>query len=81
MGGRIPGWTRLRREEFVLPDGTVVRPLRTPGGCRRFTLAMLKDMATCSYRKHWFAMDELKSAFRELAMAAHRDRGEYKIPS
>jgi hypothetical protein len=66
---------------FVLPDGTVVRPLRTPGGYRRFTLAMLKAIAICSRNHHWFSMEKLKSTLRELAMAAHRDTGEDKIPS
>ena len=71
---------RVRKEQFVLPDGTVVRPLRTPGGYRRFTLAMLKDIAICCRKHHWFSMDELKSTFRELAVAAYRDTGEAKIP-
>lgn len=64
----------------MLPDGTTVQPLRTAGGYRRFTLAMLQDIATCSYRHHWFSMEKLKSTFRELAMAAYRATGEYKIP-
>ena len=62
-------------------DGTVVQPLRTPGGYRRFTLAMLEDIALSSYRNHWFSMDNLKSIYRELLVAAHRETGEYKIPS
>ncbi len=36
----------MRNDQFVLPDGTVVQPLRTPGGYRRFTPAMLEDIAT-----------------------------------
>src|ERR1700739_1219627 len=37
--GRSYSWLdqRLRCGQFVLPDGTVVRPLRTSGGYRRFT--------------------------------------------
>jgi hypothetical protein len=27
-----------------------------------------------------FSMNKLRSVFRELAMAAHRDTGEYKVP-
>jgi hypothetical protein len=42
---------------------------------------MVKDIATSSYRQHWFSMDKLKFTFRELAMAAHGDTAEYKIPS
>jgi hypothetical protein len=80
--GRSYSWLdqRLREEKFILPDGTVVRPLRTAGGYRRFTLAMLKEIALSSYRQHWFSMDELKSTFLELAMVAYRDTGEYEIP-
>jgi hypothetical protein len=81
--GRSYSWLdqRVRNDEFVLPDGTPVRPLRTPGGYRRFTTEMLKDMAICSYNHHWFSWDKLKFTFRELAMAAHRKAGEYEILS
>jgi hypothetical protein len=43
--GRSYSWLdqRLRAGEFTLRDGTVVRPLRTAGGYRRFTLAMLEE--------------------------------------
>jgi len=37
---------------------------------------MLRDIATCCYRHRWFSFDELKSAFRELAMAAYAETGE-----
>jgi hypothetical protein len=81
--GRSHSWLdqRLRKGQFILPDGTVVRPLRTPGGYRRFTLAMLEAIALSSYRNHWFSMGHLKSTYRELLVAAHRETGEYKIPS
>jgi hypothetical protein len=80
--GRSYSWLdqRLRAGQFMLPDGTTVHPLRTPGGYRRFTTAMLRDIATSSYRQHWFSMDKLKSTFRELLIAAHRETGEAKIP-
>src|SRR6185312_12000865 len=79
--GRSYSWLdqRLRKGQFVLPDGTKVEPRRTAGGYRRFTLAMLEDIALSSYRR-WFRMDELKSTHRELLMAAYRDTGEAKIP-
>jgi len=79
--GRSYSWPdqRLRGDKFVLPDGTKVEPRRTAGGYRRFTLAMLEDIALSSYRR-WFRMDELKSTHRELLMAAYRDTGEAKIP-
>jgi hypothetical protein len=80
--GRSYSWLdqRVRAGQFVMPDGTAVQPLRTSGGYRRFTIAVLRDVATSSYRQHWFSMEELKLVFRELAMAVHRDSGEYKIP-
>jgi hypothetical protein len=80
--GRSYSWLdqRLRAGQFVLPNGTVVRPLRTAGGYRRFTLAMLEEIALSSYRNHWFSMGHLTSTYRELLVAAHRDTGEYKIP-
>jgi hypothetical protein len=81
--GRSYSWLdqRLRKGQFVLPDGTAVQPLRTQGGYRRFTLAMLEDIALSSYRHHWFSMNKLKSTYGELLMAAHRETGKYKIPS
>ena len=73
--GRSYSWLdqRVREEKFILPDGTVVLPLRTAGGYRRFTTEMLKDIATSSYRQHWFSMDKLKLTFHQLAMAAYND--------
>jgi hypothetical protein len=71
---------RLRRGEFVRTDGTVVLPLRTAGGYRYFSIEMLHDIAKCCYRHRWFSFDELKSAYLELAMAAHVDTGECEIP-
>ena len=81
--GRSYSWLdqRVRGGQFVMPDGTVVQPLRTTGGYRRFTLAMLQDISTCSYRHGWFPMEKLKFIYRELLVAAHHDTGEYKIPS
>lgn len=75
MLGRSFSWLdqRLRHEQFVRPDGTVVVPLRTPGGYRRFTLTMLKDIAGCSYLKGWFSGDELRSVYREIIVAAYPD--------
>jgi hypothetical protein len=80
--GRSYSWLdqRLRRGEFVRPDGTVLQPLRSPGGYRYFSIEMLRDIATCCYRHHWYSFSELKSIFHALAIAAHRDTGEYKIP-
>jgi hypothetical protein len=76
--GRSYSWLdqRLRAGQFVLPDGTIVEPRRTAGGYRRFTLAMLEDIALSSYRHGWFPMEKLKFTYRELLIAAHRDTGE-----
>ena len=77
--GRSFSWLdqRVRKGQFVLVDGTTVQPLRTAGGYRRFSLPMLEDIALSCYRHGWFTMDALELAFRELAMAAYRDTGEY----
>src|ERR1700693_4012808 len=79
--GRSYSWLdqRLRRGQFVLPDGTVVRPLRTPGGYRRFTLAMHEGIVAGSNRGGWDSLDELKSAIGELLTAAYRETGEAKF--
>jgi transposase len=81
--GRSYSWLdqRLRKGQFVLPDGTLVRPLRTPGGYRRFTTEMLKEIALSSYRNGWFSMKTVRSTLHELAMAAYRDAGEQEIPT
>jgi hypothetical protein len=66
--GRSYSWLdqRVRSDEFVLPEGSVVQPLRTPGGYRRFTLEMLKDIALSSYRHGWFSTNKLRSRFVSL---------------
>jgi hypothetical protein len=81
--GRSYSWLdqRLRKDQFVLPDGTVVQPLRTPGGYRRLSLEMLKDVALSSYRLGWFSFGELKSIFYKLARDADGDTGECKASS
>jgi hypothetical protein len=81
--GRSYSWLdqRLRAGQFTNPDGSVLQPLRTPGGYRRFRQSTLRDIALCCYRHRWFTMDALKLVLRELAIAAYRDTGEYKIPS
>ncbi len=71
---------RVRNGDFLLPDGAVVRPLTTPGGYRRFTLEMLKDIALSCYRHGWFSFGELKSIFYRLATDAYGATSEGKIP-
>jgi hypothetical protein len=70
----------IREDKFVLPDGTKIEPRRTAGGYRRFSLAMLEDIALSCYRHGLFPMEKLKLTYRELLIAAHRETGEYKIP-
>jgi hypothetical protein len=72
---------RLRRGEFVRTDGTVVEPLRSPGGYRYFSVEMLHDIAKYCYRHRWYSFEDLKSVFRELVMAAHVDTGADEITS
>ena len=68
MLGRSFSWLdqRLRAGQFVLPDGNTVQPLRTPGGYRRFTLQMLRDMIVASARQGWFSAEDTRFALREL---------------
>jgi hypothetical protein len=67
---------RLRRSEFVRPDGTAVEPLRSPGGYRYFTVEMLRDITAYCYRHRWFSFDLLQSIACELAAAECRDTGD-----
>jgi hypothetical protein len=67
---------RLRGGQFTNPDGSVLQPLRTPGGYRRFRQSTLRDIALCCYRHRWFTMDALKLVLRELAMASHAQTDE-----
>lgn len=60
---------RVRNCEFTQPDGSVVQPLRSPGGYRYFTVETLRDIAACCYRHRWFSFEELKTVIRALALA------------
>jgi hypothetical protein len=71
---------RLRREEFVAPDGSVLEPLRADSGYRYFSTQMLQDIAACCYRRRWYSFEELKSVFRELAVDVNWGTGEDEIP-
>jgi hypothetical protein len=80
--GRSVSWLdqRVRNDDFVLRDGTTVQPSRTPGGYRRFTLAMLKDVALSSYHQGWFSMDELKSTHPRAAHGRPPRHGRVRDP-
>jgi hypothetical protein len=73
-GRRSYSWVdqRLRAGQFVHPDGTPVRPLRTPGGYRRFTLA-IRRMRT---HNRWFhsPRSETCCATREELQAQVNDK-------
>ena len=73
--GRSYSWLdqRVRGGQFTNADGSVLQPLRTPGGYRRFRQSTLRDISLCCYRHRWFTMEKLKSVLRELAIAAYRD--------
>lgn len=81
--GRSYSWLdqRLRRGEFVGPDGTQVQPLRAANGYRFFSIEMLRDIAAYCYRRRWYSYEELKSVIRELAMDAHGGIAEDELPS
>ena len=72
-GGRTPGSTRASgRDRFTLLDGTPIEPQRTAGGYRRLTLAMLEDIALCSYRRGGLSMPKLESVYVDLLKAAYQ---------
>jgi hypothetical protein len=51
--GRSYSWLdqRVRAGWFTNLAGTLLRPIQTRGGCRRFTVAVLADMALFCYRQ------------------------------
>jgi hypothetical protein len=81
MLGRSYSWLdqRLRAGQFVLPDGTTVQPLRTPGGYRRFSLAMLRDIIAASACQGWFSVEDVKFGLTAVISASYRENGDYKI--
>ena len=80
MLGRSYSWLdqRLRAAQFVLPDGTTVQPSRTPGGYRRFTLQMLRDIIVASTRQGWFSVEDTRCALRAVIAASYRETGAYQ---
>jgi hypothetical protein len=60
---------RLRQGEFVRPDGTIVQPLRSPGGYRYFSIEMIRDIATslidCLWgeRRLWWRLNGCRSVY------------------
>jgi hypothetical protein len=86
LGGKVEVctvWIRLNVAAVLVDQvfyGSMVVPLRTAGGYRRFTVMMLKDIASCCYRHGWFSMETLKSVYRQIVVVAHRDTGGYGLP-
>jgi hypothetical protein len=70
---------RVRNGELLRPDGTAVEPSRTAGGYRYFTTDMLRDIAACCYKHHWYSFDEMKAVLLELYRDAHGGTGEAGI--
>jgi hypothetical protein len=83
MLGRSYSWLdqRLRAAQFVLPDGSTVEPFRTPGGYRRFTLQMLRDIIVASAHHGWFSVEDTRFALTAVITASYRETGKYKITS
>jgi hypothetical protein len=76
--GRSYSWLdqRLRAGQFVLPDGTIAQPLRTPGGYRRFTLQMLRHIIAASACHGWFSAEDTRFALRAVITANYCETGE-----
>jgi hypothetical protein len=72
--GRSYSWLdqRVRGGQFTNADGSVLQPLRTPGGYRRFRQSTLRDIALCCYRHRWFTMEKLQTTLLDLAAATYR---------
>ena len=77
MLGRSYSWLdqRLRAGQFVLPDGTPVQPLRTPGGYRRFTLQMLRDIVVASARRDGYRQ-RTRDSPHAVITASYSETGE-----
>jgi hypothetical protein len=81
MLGRSYSWLdqRLRAGQFITSDGATVQPLRTPGGYRRFTLPILRDIIAASARQGWFSVADVRFALTAVITASYRETGKYKI--
>lgn len=64
----------LRDEVFTRPDGSPIEPVRVGkgGGRRRFTVAVLRDMARSCYRRGTLSDDQLKEVLAKLSHAERR---------
>jgi hypothetical protein len=80
MLGRSYSWLDqgLRAGQFVAPDGNTVQPLRTPGGYRRFTPEMLRDIIVASTRQGWFSVEDIRFALRAVIEESYRETGRYE---
>ncbi|HEY2500239.1 MAG TPA: hypothetical protein VGI68_02155 [Mycobacterium sp.] len=72
---------RLRRGEFVAPDGSVLEPLWAANGYRYLTVQIMRDIAAYCYRRRWYSFEELKSVLRRLAMDVQCRTGDDEIPA
>ena len=71
---------RLRRGDFVAPDGSVLASFRAANMYRYFSNEMLRDIAMYCYRRRWYSFDELTSVLRQLAMDVQCGHGDAEIP-
>jgi hypothetical protein len=69
--GRSYSWLdqALRASKFTKTDGSVIQPLRTPGGYRRFSQQMLQDISLSCYRRGRFSRDALAHALCRMVAA------------
>ncbi len=65
---------------MAMLDGTPIEPQRNAGGYRSCTLAILRDIAFCTYRRGGLSMPKLKSVYATLLEAAYRDTGVANMP-
>jgi mRNA-degrading endonuclease toxin of MazEF toxin-antitoxin module len=63
----------MRDKVFTYPDGSVIEPIRLgKGGRRRFTIAVVREMARSCYRRGTLSEARLKDILAELAGAEER---------
>ena len=68
--GKSPQWVSrvLREGHFRYADGSEVEPLRiSPGGRRRFSVAMLRAMAWSAYRRGSLSPQDLEEVLADLS--------------
>ncbi|OBH47299.1 hypothetical protein [Mycobacterium mantenii] len=63
-------YSGLREKLFTHLDGSAIEPIRVgTSGRRRFTMAVLRDMALSCYRRGIFSQDQLEEVLAKLSLA------------